>query len=121
MSDLRSVIDVRIRVCRFLMILSAAFLLLGLYFFQILHADKYVKLAWDNRLRLIRIPSSRGEIFDRNGSPLAVNITTFDILGYPHIELLKPTGVAGSNSRTYPFIDDFLVQILSQPARAASS
>ena len=89
MSDLRSVIDVRIRVCRFLMILSAAFLLLGLYFFQILHADKYVKLAWDNRLRLIRIPSSRGEIFDRNGSPLAVNITTFDILGYP-LDLEKP-------------------------------
>jgi penicillin-binding protein 2 len=89
MSDLRSVIDVRIRVCRFLMILSAAFLLLGLYFFQILHADKYIKLAWDNRLRLIRIPSSRGEIFDRNGSPLAVNITTFDILGYP-LDLEKP-------------------------------
>ncbi len=83
MPDLRPVIEIRARFWRIVMMASILFLFIGLYFFQILHSDRYVKLAWDNRLRLVRIPSSRGEIFDRNGSPLAVNVTTFDILGYP--------------------------------------
>jgi penicillin-binding protein 2 len=53
------------------------------------HADKYIRLAYNNRLRLIRFPSPRGEIYDRNGVPLAVNETTFSIMGYP-LDLDKP-------------------------------
>ncbi len=55
----------------------------GLYFFQVVHADTYIRLASNNRLRLIRFPPVRGEIYDRNGALLAVNVTTFDIMGYP--------------------------------------
>ena len=38
---------------------------------------------------MIRFPAPRGEIFDRNGVPLAVNDTTFCIMGYP-LDLNKP-------------------------------
>ncbi len=55
----------------------------GLYFFQVIQGDKYVKLAYNNRLRLIRLSPPRGGIYDRNGVPLAVNETTFCIMGYP--------------------------------------
>lgn len=68
---------------RFAVILSLALLALGLYYFQVIHSDTYVRLASNNRLRLIRFPPVRGEIYDRNGALLAVNVTTFDIMGYP--------------------------------------
>lgn len=65
------------------MLLSLALLAAGLYYFQVLHSDTYVRLASNNRLRLIRFPPVRGEVYDRNGALLAVNVTTFDIMGYP--------------------------------------
>ena len=65
------------------MTLSVLILISGLYFCQIYQSDKYVRLAHINRLRMIRFPAPRGEIFDRNGVPLAVNDTTFCIMGYP--------------------------------------
>ncbi|MDR1623185.1 MAG: penicillin-binding protein 2 [Synergistaceae bacterium] len=64
-------------------------LFVGLYFFQVIHADKYIRLAYGNRLRMIRFSPPRGEIYDRNGVPLAVNETTFSIMGYP-LDLDKP-------------------------------
>ena len=65
------------------MALSVCVLISGLYFCQIYQGDKYIRLAQNNRLRMIRFPAPRGEIFDRNGVPLAVNDTTFCIMGYP--------------------------------------
>ena len=62
---------------------SFLILLGGLYFCQIFQGDKYVRLAYNNRLRLIRFAAPRGEIFDRHGVPLAVNETTFNVMGYP--------------------------------------
>jgi len=58
-------------------------LVIGLWFFQILRTDKYARLASENRLRMLRFPPTRGEICDRNGVPLALNLNTFDIMGYP--------------------------------------
>ncbi len=83
MSDLRALLDERLKLWRW--IIAATLILLGggLYYFQILHEDTYVRLASGNRLRLIRFPPIRGEIYDRNGAPVAANVTTFDILGYP--------------------------------------
>ncbi|MGI6252715.1 MAG: penicillin-binding protein 2 [Aminivibrio sp.] len=83
MSDLRALHNSRLRLMRFAVILSLALLALGLYYFQVIHSDTYVRLASNNRLRLIRFPPVRGEIYDRNGALLAVNVTTFDIMGYP--------------------------------------
>ena len=65
------------------MTLSFLILISGLYFCQIYQGDKYIRLAHNNRLRVMRFAAPRGEIFDRNGVPLAVNDTTFCIMGYP--------------------------------------
>jgi penicillin-binding protein 2 len=56
---------------------------LALFFFQVLKADEYVLLASRNRLRIVRIQPPRGLIFDANGIPLATNVRTFAIEGYP--------------------------------------
>lgn len=83
MPEIKDLLDERLKMLLGGVFLSLLVLLGGLYFFQILHGDKYVRLAYNNRLRLIRIAAPRGEIFDRHGVPLAVNETTFSIMGYP--------------------------------------
>ena len=83
MPEIRELLDGRLKIMLGGIFLSLAILVGGLYFFQILHGDKYVRLAYNNRLRLIRVSAPRGEIFDRHGVPLAVNETTFSIMGYP--------------------------------------
>ena len=77
------ILDTRLKVFIYLMTLSVFVLVGGLYFCQIYQGDKYIRLAHNNRLRMIRSAAPRGEIFDRNGVPLAVNDTTFCIMGYP--------------------------------------
>ena len=75
------------------MMLSVCVLIGGLYFCQIYQGDRYIRLAHNNRLRMIRSAAPRGEIFDRNGVPLAVNDTTFCIMGYP-LDLNTPEKVS---------------------------
>ena len=77
------ILDSRLKFFLYSIALSFVILFIGLYTCQIYHGDKYVSLAYSNRLRLIRYAAPRGEIFDRNGVPLAVNETTFSIMGYP--------------------------------------
>lgn len=75
-----------IRRARFLQgALLVSFMLLasGLFFFQVIQGSDYVKLASQNRLRILRIMPPRGDIVDANGAPLAVNVRTFNINGYP--------------------------------------
>ena len=76
-------LDSRLKLFLWSISLSVFLLTGGLYFCQIYQGDKYIRLAHSNRLRLVRFPAPRGEIFDRNGVPLAVNDTTFSIMGYP--------------------------------------
>lgn len=82
-SEIRPRVDSRVLVIRWLIVCSIWFLVGGLFFFQIRNADRYVQLAMNNRLRVIRIPRVRGQIFDRQGRPLAVNVTVFDVMAYP--------------------------------------
>ena len=89
MLEIRDIIDARLKMLSYWIFISLGVLFCGLYFFQVIQADKYVKLAYNNRLRLIRHTPPRGEIYDRNGVPLAVNETTFSIMGYP-LDLDKP-------------------------------
>ncbi|MDR2137004.1 MAG: penicillin-binding protein 2 [Synergistaceae bacterium] len=89
MLETRDVLDARLKTFLYGIFASLTILCVGLYFFQVVHADKYVRLAYNNRLRLIRFSSPRGEIYDRNGVPLAVNETTFSLMGYP-LDLDKP-------------------------------
>jgi penicillin-binding protein 2 len=75
--------DRRLIYVRNIFIFSLLFLVAGLVYFQLVKADEYVDLASRNRLRMIRLPSPRGNIYDANGVPLAVNVRTFEIRAYP--------------------------------------
>lgn len=83
MSDIKSIVDSRLGMFIGIIAVAITFLVIGLYFFQVVSADKYVQLAINNRLRLVRFTPPRGEIFDRNGAALALNEMTFNIMGYP--------------------------------------
>lgn len=76
-------LDSRLKLFLYSITASMLILIAGLYFCQIYQGDKYIRLAHNNRLRMIRFAAPRGEIFDRNGVPLAVNDTSFCIMGYP--------------------------------------
>ncbi len=76
-------VDQRLLYVRNIFIFSLSFLVVGLAYFQLVKADEYVDLASSNRLRMIRLLPPRGNIYDAGGVPLAVNVRTFDIKGYP--------------------------------------
>jgi len=82
----------RLRFLQRMVLLTVAFLIAGLAFFQIIKADDYVRLASQNRLRILRIIPPRGIITDCNGAPLAVNVRTFNVSGYP-VDLQKTENV----------------------------
>ena len=81
--EVHDVLDNRLKFLFIAILFSVLVLITGLYYCQIYQGDKYVRLAYNNKLRLIRFTAPRGEIFDRNGVPLAVNERTFCIMGYP--------------------------------------
>lgn len=78
----------RLRFLQNMIIVTMALLIAGLVFFQIIRSDEYVDLASQNRLRILRIIPPRGIITDARGAPLALNVRTFNINGYP-IDLQK--------------------------------
>ena len=80
-------------------VVFVSFMLLasGLFFFQVVKGSNYVKLASQNRLRILRMVPPRGNIFDANGAPLAVNVRTFNINGYP-IDLQKEENVKSTTA-----------------------
>ena len=84
--------ELRIRVLQGLILLTFALLVLGLVFFQIIKSDEYVNLASQNRLRILRVLPPRGNITDAYGAPLAVNVRTFNVNGYP-IDLQKDDNI----------------------------
>lgn len=60
-------------------LLFSSILLINLYKLQIINFELYNALANKNRIKIIPILPSRGIIYDRNGLPIAVNKTTYDI------------------------------------------
>ena len=58
-------------------------LALSLFNLQVLHGNHYRALSEKNRIRLIRIESPRGSIYDRNGVALAKTRPSFDIFVVP--------------------------------------
>ncbi len=79
----RSISDTRLIFWRACLIASFALLGIALVMFQIFGSDRWAGLALKNRLRIVRLAPTRGQIYDRNGLPLALNVMTFDIMGYP--------------------------------------
>ncbi|MEZ5667134.1 MAG: penicillin-binding protein 2 [Alphaproteobacteria bacterium] len=54
-----------------------------LYGLQVVEADRYALLAEDNRVNMRLLPPPRGEIFDRNGEPVAVNELNYRVQMVP--------------------------------------
>ncbi|MDR1137643.1 MAG: penicillin-binding protein 2 [Synergistaceae bacterium] len=76
-------VDHRLIYMRNIFVFSMLFLIVGMVYFQLVRADEYVNMASNNRLRMIRLLSPRGNIYDANGVPIAVNVRTFEIKTYP--------------------------------------
>jgi penicillin-binding protein 2 len=89
MSGDRISFNARLHLWRGLMIFSMLILLVAIFRLQVLQSDQYVSLAAKNRLRLVRMPPARGRILDSNGTVLATNVQTFDLMVYP-LDVQKP-------------------------------
>jgi penicillin-binding protein 2 len=76
-------VDHRLLYVRNIFVFSMLLLVLGMVYFQLVKADEYVNMASNNRLRVIRLLSPRGSIYDASGVPVAVNVRTFEIKTYP--------------------------------------
>lgn len=77
--------DFRNRLVIATVILGIAFLALvsRLWFLQVLKGDEFEAFSRDNRVRIERVPASRGRILDRYGRELVVNRPSFDVYVLP--------------------------------------
>ena len=74
------------RCTNFLMtVISIAFLVLigRLFFLQIIQGERFTYLSENNRIRLKKIPGTRGMVFDRKGQLLIDSRPSFDLLFVP--------------------------------------
>ena len=77
--------ELRARTRSLYVILTLVFMaLLGrLYFLQIIQGERYTFLSENNRVRIKKIPGTRGMIFDRQGQLLVDSRPSFDLLFIP--------------------------------------
>lgn len=59
-------------------------LILRLFYWQIISADRLGKAASRQHFTELTVPASRGEIMDRDGNPIVVNQPAFLVYGEPH-------------------------------------
>ena len=69
------------------------FLLMRLWYLQIVKAEDFQNLSENNRLRLVPVAASRGTILDRNGDVLVDNLPSFSIAVIPQ-EVTDKEGLA---------------------------
>ncbi|GKW12291.1 MULTISPECIES: peptidoglycan DD-transpeptidase MrdA [Pectobacterium] len=73
-------------------LLLSGVLVANLYHLQILRVDDYRTRSNENRIKLVPIAPSRGIIYDRNGTPLALNRTIYQLELVPDkVDSLKET------------------------------
>jgi len=71
------------------MVLLSSFLLSRLWSLQINQNNKFSLLSDKNRIRLVPVNPKRGNFFDRNGQPLAINTSNFKLIFNPNKSLLN--------------------------------
>lgn len=62
-----------------IMMLGMLVLCCGLFIIQIVLHTRYTELGQSQSYRKVSIPAMRGEIFDRHGEPLAINLPRYDV------------------------------------------
>jgi penicillin-binding protein 2 len=73
----------RIVVAVVFILLALGLVIARLYWLQVTNHEIYTTLSTENRIRLLPLPPTRGEIVDRNGVLLAQNIPSIDLFIYP--------------------------------------
>ncbi len=63
----------RVAVIGGVALMAFAIIFFRLWYLQVLSGDRYLAEASDNRVREIKVQAPRGEIVDRNGTPLVIN------------------------------------------------
>lgn len=82
----------RAMVAFLLILLLTSILIVNLYHLQIERFEDYRTRSNENRIKLVPIPPSRGIIYDRNGTALALNRTIYQLELMPEkIDDLKAT------------------------------
>jgi len=73
-------------------VLLSSILVYNLYNLQVVRFEDYKTRSNDNRIKLVPIAPSRGIIYDRNGTPLALNRTIYQLEVVPEkVDNLKAT------------------------------
>jgi len=71
------------------MVLLSSFLFSRLWSLQINQNDKFTLLSDKNRIRLVPVNPKRGNFYDRNGQPLAINTSNFKLTFNPDESLVN--------------------------------
>jgi penicillin-binding protein 2 len=82
----------RLRIAILLMLACLGVLLARLWYLQLVEGESYGELSESNRVRLMRLPPTRGRILDSSGRVLAENIPSFTFSIVPG-ELENPQDV----------------------------
>ena len=77
------VVQSRLIIAAVVVVLLAALLLWRLFELQINENQRFNTLSRENRIRLVPLPPVRGQIYDRNGIPLAENLPVYAIEVHP--------------------------------------
>lgn len=79
------VIERKITIVSRLMVIVFSLLALRLWQLQVMHGDQMRDLSVKNRIRMSRVPSPRGIIYDRNGEPLVENGPYYSVVLLPEM------------------------------------
>ncbi len=82
-------------------LLLTGILIANLYTLQIVRVEDYRTRSNENRIKLVPIPPSRGIIYDRNGTPLAMNRTIYQLEMMPE----KVDNVQDTLDKLRPVVD----------------
>ena len=93
-----------------------ALLAVRLFWIQVVHHHYFRHLAEETQGRKWPIPAPRGNIYDRNGTPLALNLKVFSIAADP-TEINDPQTVAAKLAPLLRMPPDELVHKLSRNGR----
>jgi penicillin-binding protein 2 len=110
--------DFRNRLVIATVILGIAFLGLvsRLWFLQVLKGDEFEAFSRDNRIRIERVPASRGRILDRYGRELVVNRPSFDVYVLPK-DVDDMSALSVNLSRVLNEAPDKIVQKIKQASK----
>lgn len=110
-------IRARLRLICFLLVAGYLALAGRLAYLQIAKHAYFLGLAYQIRQHTIVLPADRGEIFDRNGNPLAVDIAVGDIIADP-TEIADCANTASALAQCIPTADAGTLSSMIQAAQA---